>query len=62
MNKQLNEILCDITDSHGRWDTEFMDKFSKKIVEACADTIDTWGDSGKFETFGQRLKAHFTEN
>lgn len=37
----------------------FNKKFAELLIAECADTIDTWGDSGRFETFGQRLKARF---
>ncbi len=34
--------------------------YANLIIAECAALIDSWGDSGRYETFGQRLKAHFT--
>jgi len=64
MNTRINELLVKCTqpsiDGIGNWVDQ--DKLIKLIIAECADTIDTWGDSGRFKTFGQRLKAHFDEN
>lgn len=51
--------ICGLnSDYHDQW----MENFAKSLIEENARLIDMWSDSGRYETFGQRLKAHFTDN
>lgn len=36
-----------------------LEEFAAMIIKENATTLDTWGDSGKYSTFGERLKAHW---
>ena len=63
MNERIKELLlkCQTESIDGHMHTRYVDqdKFAELIIAECAVTIDAWGDSGRFETFGQRLNAHF---
>lgn len=65
MNERIRELFlkCQTESIDGPMYPRYVDqdKFAELIIAECADTIDMWGDSGRFETFGQRLKSHFSE-
>lgn len=56
MNKNINDIVAGLTIEAPECDIE---QLSIAIIKKCADLEDSWGDSGAYTTFGQRLKAHF---
>lgn len=55
--EQTNENLSNVIR-----DDEWLEKFAKSLIEENARLIDMWLDSGRYKTFGQRLKAHFESN
>jgi hypothetical protein len=38
---------------------EDIEKLSIAIIKECAELNDEWDDSGKYHTFGERLRQHF---
>ena len=56
MNENINTIVAplmiDISDAD-------IEKLSIAVIKRCAELNDSWIDSGKYTTFGERLKAHF---
>lgn len=56
MNSNLNNILAGLM--IGASDTD-IEKLSTAVIRECAALEDSWTDSGKFATFGDRLLDHF---
>ena len=56
MNDNLKDIIAGLMVDASDTDIE---KLSTAIIKKCAELEDSWVDSGKFTTFGARLKDHF---
>ena len=56
MNDNLKDIVAGLMIDASEEDIE---KLSTAVIKKCAELEDSWIDSGKFATFGLRLKAHF---
>ena len=56
MNENLNGVIAGLVIDGGNPDIE---KLSVAIIKKCAELNDSWIDSGKSLTFGDRLLAHF---
>lgn len=56
MNDNLKDAIAGLMIDASDADIE---KLSVAIIKQCADLEDNWVDSGKFATFGLRLKDHF---
>lgn len=66
MNEQIKaiaeEAAKDNSDGYPvtlEYTEKFVEKFSELLINESVRLIDMWSDSGRYETFGQRLKAHF---
>jgi hypothetical protein len=56
MNDNLKDLVAGLMIDASDADIE---KLSLAVIEHCAELEDSWADSGKFATFGLRLKDHF---
>ena len=56
MNENIRNIIAGLMIDISEDDTE---KLSIAIIKKCAELTDSWGDSGAYATFGERLKTHF---
>ena len=56
MNENITDVVASLMIDASETDIE---KLSIAIVKKCAELEDKWTDSGKYTTFGERLKAHF---
>ena len=56
MNQNLKDIVDGLMIDAPDADIE---KLSVAVIKKCAELEDSWVDSGKFSTFGLRLKDHF---
>lgn len=56
MNENIKDIVAGLMIDASDADIE---KLSSALIKKCAELNDNWVDSGKFLTFGDRLKAHF---
>ena len=55
MNDQINELKQKATDNG----VVNPDLLAELIIRECARLQDSWGDSGDYLTFGQRMSAYF---
>ena len=56
MNDNLKDVIAGLMINASEEDIE---KLSTAIVKKCSELEDSWIDSGKFPTFGARLRDHF---
>ncbi len=56
MNENITNTIAKLLINAPDSDVE---KLSVTIIEECSKLIDSWSDSGRYTTFGERLNAHF---
>lgn len=56
MNEHITDTIASTMIDASDADVE---KLSIALIKKCAILIDSWGDSGRYTTFGERLEAHF---
>ena len=56
MNDNIKDIVVGLMIDAS---VEDIEKLSIAIIKECAELNDEWDDSGKYRTFGERLRQHF---